>query len=279
MASLTMELPGPEKLKEFHLFTALPIELQLMIWAYWRSDQPVIHHYMFMGRYRRFYAAYDADQKTLLETTAKSADPGLFEGAPLDPMEYKIRFTNTVATALRFSDMNTRRINQQSARLQLKRPAHTWVNFEKDVFFFRNVGYRFPGELKFLFYRIGVKMPKDIKDDHWAHNIRQLAIYTFENEDSLCELDCRAFSQLRGLRKVFIAVKHAGSGDMLATFAPHYDERRGFVDFDEFFKHFGTISFPRKVSAEKIRAQLVGIFEQSGRKDIVVRLMVDWTVT
>jgi hypothetical protein len=99
MAPPKVKPAAPKMLKEFHLFIALPMELQLMIWAFWRSDQSVIHHYMFMGRHHRFYTAYDTAEKRYLRTTAKSVDPDLFGGTPLDPMEYKILFTNTVKTS------------------------------------------------------------------------------------------------------------------------------------------------------------------------------------
>ncbi|KAI8628379.1 hypothetical protein F5Y19DRAFT_486056 [Xylariaceae sp. FL1651] len=273
------------KLDKFHLFTELPLELQLLVWKFWREGRPVIHHYLFVSPKGRCYAALDTKRDKFIHTTTQCAKTEVRHGTSLNPMEYKIRFTNSVwmITDYQCVDFlvnmvcNAREFWPYFWGEGEKGTLYTWVNFEKDIFFVGS-NYRWPGQLRFLFYRIGGKLPQAIKDDHWALRIQQLAMYV-SDKDSLCELDRRAFSQLKHLRKVFLIVHKACYSqlediEMLRNW-------RGLVDLDTIIRKLVAVaSSPRsiqminhirqeKANAEAIRAQILHICREGNRGHIV----------
>ncbi|KAK7954715.1 hypothetical protein PG988_015409 [Apiospora saccharicola] len=172
------ELPP---LDHFHLFPKLAIELQLMIWSFWRQDQPILRHYMSLFHDTRFYAAFDPSTKTFVRTTARSADSE--EDDPLDPMEHKIRFTNQIQTVVGQQKSVLSVVLRSHSRYdevgyQHLKPAFAWVNFEKDFFNIENINHRVDGRFRFLMHNIGAKIPKPLAPDHWASRIQTLTMRT-----------------------------------------------------------------------------------------------------
>ncbi|TGJ79681.1 hypothetical protein E0Z10_g9076 [Xylaria hypoxylon] len=284
-----MEPEGQRKLDEFHLFTKLPTELQLMIWKCWREDQPVIFHYLLLSSHMgRYYVALDTERDRVAQMTARSADPGIDDGMPLDPFEHKIRFANTVSTPNRpgWDDI----IPGSMERWGFARtcydfklrpvPVHTWVNFHKDIFFLGS-DYKFPGQLRFLFSGINRVRLQDIQDDHWAHHIRQLAMYVSKEHPSLCEFDRAAFLQLKSLRKVFLIVE--GRILFIPEFRsiPNYQyglcPLHGITKIEEAdpVRRRYLADDSQRIEAEALRAQLLHLFQEGNRGYIDVKVMVD----
>jgi hypothetical protein len=181
MATLNLELAGLTLVDEaaheqqFPKFLQLPTELQLMIWAAWREDQPAIRHYFCLESDGRGYAAFDPTTKRCVKTTARTAISN--EDDPLDPMEYKIRFTTAVAVVPEGSTISINKIldgHTLSTQPRMN-PAFAWVNFEKDVFIIENTSHRFPGNMRFLLRNVGAKMPPPLEPGHWASRIQTLA--------------------------------------------------------------------------------------------------------
>ncbi|KAK8110242.1 uncharacterized protein PG998_006699 [Apiospora kogelbergensis] len=176
-AARTLIHKESRRLTRFHLFTKLPIELQLIIWSFWREDQPVLRHYMVLTRHTRAYAALDFIAGKFVPTAAHSTDST--KDDPLDPMEFKIRFSNSVLTTKgSYDDPLSVILNPSSdvpsdSREVFTRlsPAFAWVNFEKDIFCIENLGHRFGGRFRFLSPNIGAKVPKPLAADHWASRI------------------------------------------------------------------------------------------------------------
>ncbi|KAI1125138.1 hypothetical protein F5Y10DRAFT_268380 [Nemania abortiva] len=258
----------------FHLFTALPMELQLIIWEFWMEHQPVIYHYLLLTPKGRCYAALDTDTGRLVNTTGKGLEPDINDDVPLDPAKCKIRFTGKVMTTTRARVIQDILYIQYCPRYRSRpHPVHTWVDFKRDVFFLLST-YRFSGQLRFLFNGIGAYLPADIKDDHWPHRIQQLAIYLHSIMDPLDDLDRDAFSQLKGLQKVFLIVRH--ESEIYGPMNKHLSS--GLVDLDEYLK-FRVPKHPItddiKPTATKARDQLLRLFQEVNRSHITVELVVD----
>lgn len=199
--------------KEFHLFPKLPAELQLLVWKAWREDQPVIRHYFSLEAGGRVYAASDLETPGLITTAARSAEPG--SNDPIDPEEYKIRFTNGVTTIGGTDTVArlTKVLNAGNAygKGSLVKPAYTWVNFEKDIFIINNTTYNYGGRLRFLLRGIGAKFPAELSSNHWATRIQKLALRVqdaWQRAREPCgridELDGKIISKMKALKTIYI---------------------------------------------------------------------------
>ncbi|KAK8040990.1 hypothetical protein PG994_013997 [Apiospora phragmitis] len=170
-----------QPLDHFHLFPKLPLEIQLMVWSIWRQDVPVIRHHMSLFDETRFYGALNPATKEFVRVPARSAASD--QDDPLDPMEYKIRFTNQVQTMQgKYDDplgiaYRSPSVSHEPGFRHLK-PAFVWVNFEKDIFTIQNIDHRHSGSFRFLMHNIGSKVPKPLAPDHWASRIQTLALQT-----------------------------------------------------------------------------------------------------
>ncbi|KAI1260367.1 hypothetical protein F5Y18DRAFT_256308 [Xylariaceae sp. FL1019] len=265
---------GGGKLDKFHLFTKLPTELQLLVWKFYREGQPVLYHHMSLTRRGRVYSARDMQKGELVTTTAQSANQHDADGQALDPAEYKIRFVNGVI-------MKSARLDVVSSAGYYplgetwKSPAETWVNFEKDVFFLDS-SYDKPGQLRFLFRFFNRETPMDIPDDHWAHRIRQLAIYVDERHSSLADFDRRAFGQLRGLRRVWLVVCRSfwrGSGELVdINIVMASLEQSASYDVSTYRKN--VIEDRRRI-ASGIRDELRQIFQTAKRRGVVIDIVCE----
>ncbi|KAK8066704.1 hypothetical protein PG997_013451 [Apiospora hydei] len=175
----TQQKPAP--LDHFHLFPKLPPELQLMVWTMWRQDEPILRHYMSLFHDTRFYAALNPAAKEFVQTSARSAASD--QDDPLDPMEYKIRFTNEIRTVQGKTEhplavaFRSHMVFNEGGYRHLK-PAFAWVNFEKDIFSIENISHRLGGRFRFLMHQIGAKVPKPLAPGHWASRIQTLALHT-----------------------------------------------------------------------------------------------------
>ncbi|KAK8001633.1 hypothetical protein PG991_013855 [Apiospora marii] len=174
--------PEMPPLDHFHVFPNLPIELQLMIWSFWRADQPVLRHYMSLFNDTRFYAALDSSTKMFVRTASRSVASE--QNDPLDPMEHKIRFTNRIQTILGQHGnplsvvLRPYSYSNVAVRYRQLAPAFAWVNFEKDIFNIENINHRLDGRFRFLMHNIGVKIPKPLAPNHWASRIQTLTLRT-----------------------------------------------------------------------------------------------------
>ncbi|KAK8856744.1 hypothetical protein PGQ11_012656 [Apiospora arundinis] len=171
-------------LTHFHLFPNLPAELQLMIWSFWRADQPALRHYMGLTNNARYYAALNPTTREFIKTTARSTESD--KDDPVDPMEYQIRFTNSIMTTQgKYQDpldvvhlIDGSRLDRSKERYARLAPAFAWVNFEKDAFCIENLGHRYETRFRFLLHNIGAKVPKPLAADHWASRIQTLTLHT-----------------------------------------------------------------------------------------------------
>ncbi|KAI0404889.1 hypothetical protein F4802DRAFT_615287 [Xylaria palmicola] len=276
------------RLDKFHLFTALPTELQLIIWDFWRENRPVFYHYLFLAPEGRYYSAVNMTSRKTVHTTAQTANPTIDNGLPLDPFECKITFTNRIK---RFSmPLNIpaqcllRYWNGAGTRDLHFKPRRgsrdTWVSFERDTFIVHST-HRLPGKLRFLFNNIGSEAPKDIQHDAWPQGIRRLAMYVFQG-DSLCELDRRAFSQLKSLRSVWLLVhlsdSELGESVSLSFKIGHHlgtikDMKDIVIEVQGPGDDFDPI-YPALLDAQDMRTQLVRLFEEDKRRGIDVRVML-----
>ncbi|KAI1260567.1 hypothetical protein F5Y18DRAFT_441765 [Xylariaceae sp. FL1019] len=267
-----------KELTEFHFYPKLPMEIKLMIWAFYRQDQSPIWHFMFLTPEGRIYAAQDVETSCIVESTAHSAAADSKKGSiPVDPEEYDIRLTNcskVAASATYFGGLLDMIMNPTSrARYYYnpvldwhpKQPTHSWANFGRDVFIFGS-GYRHPGQLRFLFDYIGHVAPKDLAEDHWARRIQVLAMFVSLHDGLfLSDLDRRAFTQLNALRKV-VLISHVSR---FAAFIrrPSRQKRHG--------RLFNYIHAPtsalvdmnrrspqEEVNADSIRGELEQLFAQ-----------------
>ncbi|KAJ8132641.1 hypothetical protein O1611_g992 [Lasiodiplodia mahajangana] len=228
----------------------------------------------------RCYAAFDPNTGKVVRTSARSADPKLDDGVPLDPAEFKIRFTGKVTlitTAKMLRDLINLGCPRGSLVLEVpcpcpQTPAYTWANFNRDVFFLGSF-YRHPGLLRFLFHGVNHRIPRDINEDHWAHRIRQLAVY-LPIRDPLNELDLRAFSQLRGLRKVFLVFRVDPKEEFNYRSTNHLVKLEKINEYYKWVPEDSTPYLPIG-NAEEIRAQLLDVFQKGNRNHITVELMVD----
>ncbi|KAK6073322.1 hypothetical protein SCUP515_06934 [Seiridium cupressi] len=257
---------GEAAAREFHYFSELPMEIQLMIWDEWRKEEPPIRHYLLLGVNGRFYGALNPQTHRYIPTTARTALTD--ESDPLDPMEYKIRFTNHVGTVpgtspnpYPFDDSSDdwsytyhetprlRRVypplsdfwrNRSYALHEVPSPGRAWVNFKRDVFFVDNVDYRRPGRMRFLHHNIGAWMPKELDSDHWAFRIEKLAFYT--DHDRWDELDYRVFSKMDKLRSVFIVTRCICPCWLAMRERVEDTDEYGFIshqEYDEMRRHHG----------------------------------------
>ncbi|CAJ2508972.1 Uu.00g139980.m01.CDS01 [Anthostomella pinea] len=296
---------------EFHLFPRLPPEIQLIIWAIWREDQPVMRQYCFMEREGRCYAALDMEKLQFVKTAGGSIDLRTGESAPLDPMEHQICFTNNISTVTVPEDIlrmfRNPRIEQNRRILS---PAYTWVNFQRHTFFVHNAHYRLPGRLRFLFHNIGAKIPQEIKSDHWSKRIQKLAVFATAESNTLNDLDKAALLQLTGMKTVFIILPmhHYNNWRQLKDgvcrcqgpcsrnltgqrYCGIRQEIRGngFLDVDieeriaEVTARYGDweSSFPpmEQPCAQRLLVKIKEIFSLNGRDKVQVKVVVDvWSL-
>ncbi|KAI0145576.1 hypothetical protein GGR57DRAFT_517075 [Xylariaceae sp. FL1272] len=261
-------------LTEFRLYPKLPTEIKLMIWACYREDQNPIWHFMFLTPKGRIYAAQDVKTSRIIESTARTAVADSRKGSiPLDPEEYDIRLTNctkVAASAIDFGgnlvdvimnpDLLRRYHYDQGLNWQPRQPTHSWANFGRDVFILGS-GYRYPGQLRFLFEYIGHVAPKDLAEHHWACRIQVLAMFVpVHGSLFLSDLDRRAFTQLKSLRKVVLMTHDWGLQDLIRL--PDEHKRQGML-FNLSNEH--ETSRQQQVNADSIRGELERLFAQTDR--------------
>lgn len=296
------EEPAPKDqekghLQNFHLFPLLPQEIQLMIWAFWRSNQPIIRHYFALKGQCRAYAAFDTETMKFITaaTTARSAE--IASDDPLDPMEFKVRFTNRVETVDDMAKLEEAvsgckpvsvRWNEARPPWPVLSPAFTWVNFEKDIFMLSS-RYRFPGQLRFLFQKIGAISPPDIPGNHWARRIQHLGIRMSTQHDCPNELDARGLSQMVSLKRVYLILtsglplnyylKRAGPGSLFYSGLKH---DFGFVGFNPAdhskvdLRHPLGQAFLRCFEVTTLTAAyLRGYFEENGKQGVDIQIVID----
>ncbi|KAI5863630.1 hypothetical protein GGS23DRAFT_564674 [Durotheca rogersii] len=152
-------------LDRFHLFSKLPMELQLMIWDLWRASQPIIRHYMFTDSDgKRRYAAYDMSKGAMATRAFLDPRPLLTPGEAVDPMDIKIRLTGEVASADSWYELRNVSYDYNVIGRPLRSP-FARVNFHKDFFFFHSWS-EMPGHLRFMYPRINSQAPKQLDDGH-----------------------------------------------------------------------------------------------------------------
>ncbi|KAI1503990.1 hypothetical protein F5X99DRAFT_373158 [Biscogniauxia marginata] len=265
----------PTPLREFHLFPKLPIELQLMVWEFWRPDQPSIRHYFFLEALGRSYAAVDMQTNRAV----------LMDESPLDPMKYKICFTNKVAT-IADRDTITSIIKGSISKGMRASPSYTWVDFEKDVFFVHNTTYKLSGHLRFIYRQMGERSPHVIENNHWSIKIQQLALLVSVDTEDLADLDRYTFSHLSALKTVYLVCKPGGYFNP-DFFVGNRLARYGFKDLDlvvnqrsandqYYWAQYSWTTVAREViAARSLRDKLREVFDRNGQGEVKIEIVCD----
>ncbi|KAI0123443.1 hypothetical protein BJ170DRAFT_599406 [Xylariales sp. AK1849] len=262
----------------FHYFTRFPMEIQLMIW-------PSIRHYFCLEAAGRGYAAFDTKTRQCIKTTAKSAEPN--QDDPLDPMEYKIRFTNKVFTLPTGSDTRVDCIlGGRTFRTQRTlAPAYAWVNFQRDPFIIENTSYGFPGRLRFLLSGIGAKMPRELDTSHWGSRIQKLCFYLIPMliENACDDLDRKVFTRMNSLRTVYLVTILSSR----CSYRVHLNgraDRHGYASIQNMNHSVcpsnGYFCSPLNwrnpaTDPEQKKAEMIVLLMESGRQNVEVKVVVD----
>ncbi len=254
-----------------------------MIWEFWRESQPVVYHYLLVSGRDRYYAARLANVGNIIYSASPSPDRDIVSEMSLDPGQRMICFPGRVGTTSGpLDDTPGGNVDMPAGfKIGQFRPPATHVrtsfDFQKDVVFF---GSDSPSQGQFLFLcnQNGTPRPQDIKDDHWCHHIRQLAIFAPDiDSPSVHELDRHVLLQLKRLKKVFLVVE--GWRLKLADYI-------SIQDLEEFAILLSKTTMDRDVYARfsqmthrawDFRNDLLRILQESNRRDIAVELMIDTT--
>ncbi|KAI0858086.1 hypothetical protein F4860DRAFT_517144 [Xylaria cubensis] len=284
---------------EFRFFQFLPQELQLMIWDLWREDQPVFHHYLFLTKGGRCYAALDTTTHQIVDRIAHSADPKFNDGTPSDPVEQRLQFVGDIMTVTKYRDLEDHK-NAMAWDLEglpyypSLAPVITYLHLETDIFIFWS-SYRWPGQLRFLCEPIAKEPAPDINHGDWSHQIQKVGIYVSKHTLPLCEFDRRAFSQLRHLRNLFLIIRWKRSPMPIWWPMPLWrltsGESEVFVNPDEVIEFVETFPLPDELEqyrsqeleylrqettkAETLRTQLLQFFQTCSRQFITVQVVLE----
>ncbi|KAI1738988.1 hypothetical protein F4680DRAFT_449450 [Xylaria scruposa] len=196
---------------KFHYFKFLPESLEHKIWALWREDQPIFHHYLFLTEGGRCYAALDTTTHQIVDRITHTADASFDNGTPLDPGEHKLQFYGTVMTVTQYQDLED---HKNAMAWDLENPPYypslapvtTWLHLPTDIFIFWST-HRCPGQLRYLCDPFDREPAPDINRGDWSHEIQKVGLYVSKHTLPLCESDRRALTQLRGLRNVFLIIR------------------------------------------------------------------------
>lgn len=282
MPTRVIRAPGAKRssapgAKRFPKFLQLPTEVQLMIWAAWREDQPPIRHYFCLELQGRGYAAFDPAERRCVKTTARTAEAN--DDDPLDPMEYKVRFTDYVTAAPEGSNMPVSSfLNGYTLSMQPRlKPAFAWVNFEKDVFIVQNTSYRLPGNLRFLLRNIGAKLPPPLDPGHWASRIRTLALYVADPKDRALSLpqNMAVWVNMTSLKTVLLIINGMDTPWYWKLLPRRSLCVHGFKHLDAPAKHYGQIIEGKFNECQVVRLELIRLLAQCGRTNVEVELVVD----
>lgn len=293
--------------REFHCFSKLPQEIQLLVWDAWREHVPTVRHYFVLELNGRGYAAFNCTSKSWIQIAARTAKPALDD--PMDPLEHKILFTNKISFAspkpnspapdtwdLTYALLSLRpRINEIldgnyfSDQGNTLRPAYAWVNFRKDVFFVDTIGYRLPGRLRFLFYDIGNRLPQLFGINHWATKIQKLAFYINGPRQSKLyglwdEIDINALAKMRLLKQIFLVFQCSGcsveyqyradSHGFVHDITNNEKHLPGAIVVDEYSGVTNLCQMP-PASAQQQKAEMASLLAKAGMSTVKVEVVAD----
>ncbi|KAI1272175.1 hypothetical protein F5Y07DRAFT_412821 [Xylaria sp. FL0933] len=231
-----------KKLEEFHLFTALPPELQLMIWDICCEDRPVIYHYYYAEWGRCFYAAYNATAKQIKRNTTHNSDPtaGIDRVLPSDYAVSRVFLPDMMETLgkphtkAQFLYRRWPPIFHTRKLIRPESPIRTTFNFRRDVFFFGSmIGEATP---RVVFPDWFCNHDQDREDEPLCCRIQQLALYPPQIEPD----NHPGLLHMKSLKKVFLVVN--GLDWRFGLLWPYYGklwaqdylDRNIFMNLDEY---------------------------------------------
>ncbi|KAI1372137.1 hypothetical protein F4677DRAFT_463599 [Hypoxylon crocopeplum] len=185
----------------------LPVELQLMVWDFYRYTQPPRRHcFSVDGKGHRVYAAINCKTKKIIDN---SADRGDGHESPI-LNETRIRLTGLVQVEMNSECINTI-FNTNSRRKRLaKSSSFVYVDLHYDVFCFNNCKYPTLSEPEwfcFLYNPIN-RMPRPlVPSDHWIFRVRKIALaaskptYKASNWDFM-----NILNRMKSLKEVWLVV-------------------------------------------------------------------------
>ncbi|KAI0012502.1 hypothetical protein F4779DRAFT_614474 [Xylariaceae sp. FL0662B] len=196
-----------ESNRQFHLFTRLPLELQLLIWDFYSASQPVVRHCFGVSSYivspitRRYnseYVAFDEETRVFIDQSADpDADCDIYPRRKLSlgPVCHMMDTRLPPYTATGFSAV--------SPGIQFTHVprAHAWANLDRDIFFFFTcppVPLPFPDPRDSLFV-----------DAPWIGDVRRLALAAPRR---YLRLPLPPLTSLTRLREVSIVVATVPAG-------------------------------------------------------------------
>ncbi|KAI1371268.1 hypothetical protein F4677DRAFT_450534 [Hypoxylon crocopeplum] len=190
----------------FHLFPKLPVELQLLIWDFWRASRwPAIRHCLMYTQHGLYYAAYDVQRSEYVTVSTTISLKSFIKGDPTYPMVSKVQLGEDRLVKSLDDPTDLRRSRGGKLPIFLKTPTPVscaYVDFEKDVFFIESIG-SYPAQLPFLYSGIDPR-PNTLNqgyDPKWHKHIQQLAIRVprtdmWSDEDNIALLECSALRTL-----------------------------------------------------------------------------------
>ncbi|KAF3021430.1 hypothetical protein E8E14_005642 [Neopestalotiopsis sp. 37M] len=300
-----------EPAREFHCFSKLPQELQLMIWEVARLDKgPVRHCFMLNGSLCPEYAALNWRTRSWM-----SREEAILEKNHPDPLDESARFINTVVnfheptevpswafptleTAWSYfpslysgqyrcdgiTNISDYLISYHSGidRRSPRPISGAWFNFKNDVFYIdsKSSDYGVLPSLRFLSPEINDLSPQTSGPNHLAARIQRLAfkiiITGFQPWE---EIDIAILANMSSLKEIFLVYQCRGCCHHFGHEADEY----GFIHVSEHPPCFDENIVPawehiwactrRRAEEQKVKMEMRLV--QAGRSAVKVKVVAD----
>ncbi|KAI5863747.1 hypothetical protein GGS23DRAFT_512322 [Durotheca rogersii] len=183
-------------------FTKLPLELQFLVWDYYRDSLPVIRHcFSISSEGRRIYATYDEGSLLIVDRHVSQKD----DSSSYLPYMTKIRFTGHILAPRSYGAG----FPSDDASVSL-RQVFICADLERDVFHFNYRGRPVHGlDEWFCFLRNPIRRhpPPELPRDHWISQVRNLTLtHPRTGTLTLSDWDRHVLSRMRRLRTVHLSV-------------------------------------------------------------------------
>ncbi|CAJ2509313.1 Uu.00g143390.m01.CDS01 [Anthostomella pinea] len=190
---------------EFHYFPRLPVELQLMIWGFYRGSKAIRHSFSIKNG-QRVYAAFDEEKGKIVSIRAKRGDSSIVPGVQ------NIRLTGKVCFETR--DWAIKTLWKPASWVEHERrdtsAAGVLADFEHDVFYSDLISFirrsrNPPGWFRFVRNPISQSNLTKLKGDRWVLKVEKLALPLWchgPSPDQADEFDMKVLTRMTSLKTV-----------------------------------------------------------------------------
>ncbi|KAI1259317.1 hypothetical protein F5Y18DRAFT_410577 [Xylariaceae sp. FL1019] len=208
--------------QQFHFFTRLPSELQMLIWKFHNANEPVVRHCF--GLYKEgavqemTYAAFDEETRLFLDLTTAFTHHQL--GSPVRavvPLPAAVAVRSDLQppyTAGKDYLALYKGTYYCKRRGDIDRPAtHTLINFEKDILYFENNQRDSSGQ-SYLFDLIAHGLAPALplasshsqhdEPSHWIFSARKIAFKLEGISEAMIDKHINLLRSFRRLREVLL---------------------------------------------------------------------------